>query len=669
MRSILVCTSGFCIAMAHGLALGSPPTSPQIGSTPTVFSATATGGSYGSALTPVGDVNGDGYADFVLTDFLAEQPGDVQSDEGVVFGFYGSATGVSTTPNWSVDGDVVNVHFGVQASGAGDVNGDGFDDVLVCAPNYANGQTKEGQVRLYFGSASGLSTTAGWLFESDTVNSEIGTFLAALGDVNGDGFADLGMSDKNMALACAFYGSATTPPTTPNWTFASIGQGQGGMAGVGDVNGDGFDDIIVGGLKGTGSATLQQTWLFRGSATGLSLAPFQTFTGAASCLGLRVAAGGDINGDGNPDVVTGDVCTDSLKILRGAGSGLLQMLPPANLWKPSDALDFPRALAGGADADGDGFADVLVGDPTAKKAWLFRGTSKGLAADPAWTANAPVDTTVTPVFGTTVAFAGDVDADGDSEILISDPDADSVNKVGVDAFGRVYEYAGAPVNADDAVPTFVSGDTLVGALAAQGDDTEANFAGVKGMKLVLAFAAGAGQKLTTNLIDPTGKQESSFDVTLGAAGASKTIKFKRSGLYRLEFALKKGANAALSIVTSRELPKNALARTVNVALKVGANNVALDFLAIGGATFDADLLPAVALTNLSAGVTTPAGSDLSIAAFTTGDPTHLVVAAVPLNATGKFRLRIHADSTAKTSLAVTLTPNQPAVGSATVNLP
>jgi hypothetical protein len=98
---------------------------------------------------------------------------------------------LSTTPNWTAESNQANAYFGFSVASAGDVNGDGFSDVIVGAYRFDNGQTDEGAAFVYHGSASGLSTTPDWTAESDQDFAEFGFSVASAGDVNGDGFSDV----------------------------------------------------------------------------------------------------------------------------------------------------------------------------------------------------------------------------------------------------------------------------------------------------------------------------------------------------------------------------------------------------------------------------------------------------------------------------------------------
>ena len=159
-----------------------------------------------------------------------------------------SAAGLPFLPNWTAEGDQVDAEFGSRAAPAGNVNGDGYDDVIVSAPNYDHGQIDEGMVYLYYGSASCLSATPGWTAEGDASTYRLGISAAGAGDVNGDGYDDLIVGVSNYTNgeddeggAFVYYGSATGPSATPDW-IAESNQSICGfgarVASAGDVNGD-----------------------------------------------------------------------------------------------------------------------------------------------------------------------------------------------------------------------------------------------------------------------------------------------------------------------------------------------------------------------------------------------------------------------------------------------
>ncbi|MDM7913779.1 MAG: integrin alpha [Candidatus Eisenbacteria bacterium] len=139
-------------------------------------------------MAGAGDVNGDGFSDVIVGAFLY---GNGEAGEGRAFVYHGSPAGLGLTAAWTAESDQVGARFGSSVASAGDVNGDGFSDVIVGAYLYTNGQSDEGRVYAYQGSAAGLATTPAWTAESNQASAKMGISVAAAGDVNGDGFSDV----------------------------------------------------------------------------------------------------------------------------------------------------------------------------------------------------------------------------------------------------------------------------------------------------------------------------------------------------------------------------------------------------------------------------------------------------------------------------------------------
>jgi FG-GAP-like repeat len=96
---------------------------------------------------------------------------------------------------WKVESNQADAWFGVSVGTAGDVNGDAHDDVIVGAQLYDNGQSAEGRAFVYMGSRTGLSRSAGWTAESNQVQAFFGISVGTAGDVNGDGYDDVVVGD------------------------------------------------------------------------------------------------------------------------------------------------------------------------------------------------------------------------------------------------------------------------------------------------------------------------------------------------------------------------------------------------------------------------------------------------------------------------------------------
>ena len=133
-------------------------------------------------MATAGDVNGDGYADVVVGAY------GYSSDTGRAYVYLGGASGLATTAATTLTGEATGNDFGDSVATAGDVNGDGYADVVVGAYGYSSGT---GRAYVYLGGASGLATTAATTWTGEATDNYFGYSVATAGDVNGDGYADV----------------------------------------------------------------------------------------------------------------------------------------------------------------------------------------------------------------------------------------------------------------------------------------------------------------------------------------------------------------------------------------------------------------------------------------------------------------------------------------------
>jgi hypothetical protein len=396
------------------------------------------GALFGFSVASAGDVNGDGFSDVIVGAYLFDNG---ETDEGRAFVYHGSAAGLSTTPNWTAESNQANAEFGFSVASAGDVNGDGFSDVIVGANLFDNGETNEGRAFVYHGSASGLSTTPNWTAESNQGNAEFGYSVASAGDVNGDGFSDVivgaylfdnGETDEGRAFV--YHGSASGLSTVSNWAAESNqADAEFGncVASAGDVNGDGFSDVIVGVRAfDNGETNEGRTYVYHGSATGLSTTPNWTAEGnqVNAFFGYSVASAGDVNGDGFSDVIVGAWLFDNGQtdegrafVYHGSASGL-STTPNWTSESNQASANFGFSVASAGDVNGDGFSDVIVGarlfdngETDEGRAYVYHGSASGLSTTPNWTSES---NQASANFGFSVASAGDVNGDGFSDVIV-----------------------------------------------------------------------------------------------------------------------------------------------------------------------------------------------------------------------------------------------------------
>lgn len=409
----------------------------------------------GRSVSAAGDVNGDGYPDVIIG---APRYDNGEDEEGRAYLYLGSAAGLSTTAAWIVESNHVDAHFGSSVSDAGDVNGDGFDDVIVGARYYDNGLFRQGRAYVYLGSAAGLSQTEAWSAESTQIFGEFGTSVSSAGDVNGDGYDDVivGGGRRNQSAGVwVFHGSASGPSPAPDWIGSSsqLDTGYGSsVSSAGDVNADGYADIIVGQYEySNGESEEGRAYVYLGSATGLAT----TEAWAAESnqvdawFGWAVSDAGDIDGDGYADVVLGAPNFNfggRAFVYHGSATGT----HPTPAWTadPGNKLNaqFGKSVSSAGDFNGDGYSDVIIGSLryARGRAFVYLGTPTGL--DPRAALIAVADPVASaPGFSWSVSEAGDIDQDGYSDILVGDYNFNPGAPV-VGVAGRALLYSGFDIS-------------------------------------------------------------------------------------------------------------------------------------------------------------------------------------------------------------------------------
>ena len=413
------------------------------------------GAAFGTSVAPAGDVNGDGYPDVLVGAPLFDNG---EQDEGRVYLYLGSKDGLSANPAWSWESNQHQAHAGAVVAGAGDVNADGYADVLVAAPLYDIGPHADaGVVFVFNGSASGLPAIPNaWLF-NDVAGSHFGTSVATAGDIDNNfvwdvivGAPDFTNGQANEGAVYVFSGGLPTVSTTPwlTWEGNEVNAHAGqSVSGAGDVNGDTYADVIFG-LPGSSPGAVPaagKAIVLKGTSSGLdAVTPLATINGNADSLavGAGVSLAGDLDADGYADVVVGRPGGSAIGPRRGevlVYRGQAGGLDPSPLFAISGPADYARigtSVATAGDLDGDGYADWALGSPTAGVyAEMFYGGRPGT------TFGAFLFGVPGTAFGAAVATGGDFDGDGMAELLVGAP---AWSEPGLAQCGAVFAFLGRP---------------------------------------------------------------------------------------------------------------------------------------------------------------------------------------------------------------------------------
>ena len=480
----------------------------------------------GYSVSGAGDINGDGFDDVIIGAFGAEPNGSYSGQSYVVFGSdagFDAALELSSlngSNGFALNGIDANDYSGRSVSGAGDVNADGFDDLIIGAGKADPNGSNSGQSYVVFGSDAGFDAALelssidgsnGFVLNGINIGDYSGVSVSGAGDVNGDGIDDLTIgairaygSDSGSYVV---YGSDVGFGSALNLsdldgsngftingidTINSIDTINGNrivdlsgvsVSGAGDINGDGFNDLVIGarGADPSDNYSAGQTYVVFGSnmrrdAT-LNLSDLDGSNGFTinginvnDRSGFSVDGAGDINGDGFDDLIIGAREADPNGV-DGAGQSYVVFGSSADfdaalelssldgnngfvINGANESKGSGYSVGGAGDINGDGFDDIIIGAPVFSKSYVVFG--RATSFDPVLELSSidgrngfVLKGTANNFFGRSVSGGGDVNGDGFDDLIIGTYFDDLI--IGTDDASESYVVFGA-----------ATGETLVG---------------------------------------------------------------------------------------------------------------------------------------------------------------------------------------------------------------
>ncbi len=452
----------------------------------------------GVAVSAAGDINGDGIGDLLIAARGADPNGSGSGRSYVVFGSDGALPNpfdlstLNSLNGFWLNGEAVDDRSGSSVSAAGDINGDGIDDLIIGAPYADPNGNRSGRSYVVFGSDAGLANpfnlstlngSNGFVLNGEGAFDRSGRSVSAAGDINGDGVDDLIIgadgADPNgnySGRSYVVFGSASELPNpfdlatlngsngfVLNGEAADDGSGRS-VSAAGDINGDGIDDLIIGASSADPNGSYSgRSYVVFGSDTDLPN-PFELSSingtngfvldgeAAGDQSGRSISAAGDINGDGIDDLIIGAFTADPngpssgrSYVVFGSNNGFpnpfeLSSLNDSNgIVLNGEAEDdlSGRSVSAAGDINGDGIDDLIIGadgaDPNGNssgRSYVVFGSDAGLPnpfelsslnGSNGFVLNGEAEDDLS---GRSVSAAGDINGDGIDDLIIGAYGAD-----------------------------------------------------------------------------------------------------------------------------------------------------------------------------------------------------------------------------------------------------
>jgi hypothetical protein len=392
------------------------------------------GGDQASNVSGAGDVDGDGHDDLLVGAAGNDEGG---TTAGAAYLVLGPVTGTLdlSLADAKLVGEEASDYAGAAVAGAGDVDRDGHDDLLVGAPGEYGDGDAAGAAYLVLGPVTGTLDLS--LADAKLVGGYAGAGVSGAGDVDGDGHDDLLITPEHSSerpihlVLGPVTGTLELLLSDAKLVAEERDENMTRGSGAGDVNADGHDDLLLGAFGDHGNTDSGSAYVVLGPVTGTLDMPSQAdaeLVGEAAndIAGIAVSGAGDVDSDGHDDLLVGAIGNDN-GVEWSAGAAYLVLGPVTGTFDlslahaklqgdASESVGF--SVSGAGDVDANGHDDVLVGKQwgSAESVYLVLGPVSGTVdlsfADATFVGENDAD------YAYRISGAGDVDADGRADIMV-----------------------------------------------------------------------------------------------------------------------------------------------------------------------------------------------------------------------------------------------------------
>jgi FG-GAP-like repeat/FG-GAP repeat len=341
---------------------------------------------FGGSISPA-DFNGDGFSDLLVGAYVSSASGQYGGRALLYFGGPGTSINVRADVIFS---GILGEGRGKSVSSAGDLNGDGFSDVVLGAPNNNGGGSEAGRAYIYFGGIEGTLDLEDGILNGRMASEQFGQHVASAGDLDADGFSDLIVTSghfddafRTPCIAQVFRGApGNTFTNLPALTLKGNTDADCGILGAnaGDIDRNGFADLLVGTYPSPGPPFAS---LHMGNVNILTISEAKISSISTGYRRINtLALAGDVNGDGLSDIVIGDEGSNSYAralVFLGSGTENYLVSTPAAALTSTIAgpSTFGTSLGSPGDINGDGFDDLVIGAYQDSTVYIFHGNAGG----------------------------------------------------------------------------------------------------------------------------------------------------------------------------------------------------------------------------------------------------------------------------------------------------